>query len=163
MRDVPPERYSGRKVDWNPRWDSVVSAPPHSVHKKNGGDWVQQSSQALEWGSQVQTASPGAGFLLGVVINCELHHREAWSRGQARGRPWQLPPLTHPEGGVCRCTPQESIKYGESKRGCVPEIKILSPSLSEHRVWAETRETRVIDCSSMRVIWRVGLNFQLWT
>ena len=36
-----------------------------------------QSSQALEGGSQLKTASPGSGFLLGVAIKREL--RQGWA------------------------------------------------------------------------------------
>lgn len=52
--------------------------------------------------------------------------------------------------------PQESVKFGDSSHGCVPEIKTLGPRLGEHSVQTETRETRVIDCFSLRAHWSGG-------
>lgn len=45
---------------------------------------------------------------------------------------------------------QESAAFGDSKRGCVPEIKMLSHRLGEHGVWLGTRVTGGIDCLSLR-------------
>ena len=41
--------------------------------------------------------------------------------------------------------PQESIKFGDWKLGCIPEIKTFGQRLGEHKVRIEARERRVID------------------
>jgi len=46
--------------------------------------------------------------------------------------------------------PQETAKFGNSKGGCMAEIKMFSHRLGIHRMQTETRETRVIDSFSMR-------------
>ena len=41
-------------------------------------------------------------------------------------------------------------KVGDSKQGLMPEIKMFHHRLGELGVWKETRETRVINCFSLR-------------
>jgi len=45
----------------------------------------------------------------------------------------------------------ESARFGDLKRGCMPEIEMLCHRPSEQGVWTESRETGVIDCFSLRV------------
>lgn len=44
----------------------------------------------------------------------------------------------------------EILKTGVLKFSCLLEIKALKQREGEHRVLTETRETRIIDCSSVR-------------
>ena len=59
-------------------------------------------------------------------------------------------PTSLPSKELHECTSQEAIKFGDSKQGGEPEIKMLAHRLGENRVWMETREGRVIDHFSMR-------------
>jgi len=70
-------------------------------------------------------------------------------RGPARGKTKVRPPSL-PWEEQRGCPPQEPVKFRDSNRGHVPEIKMLGHGLGEHRVQTETRETRVIDCFSVR-------------
>lgn len=59
--------------------------------------------------------------------------------------------------------PCGSLKFGVLKLGGMPEVKMLDHMLREPRVLMEIGETGVIDCFSVEVHCRVGMqNFQLW-
>ena len=105
----------------------------------------------MEWGSRLQSVSPGVGFWLVVAINCKLWHSQqdfSLSTGPTSSRTLDKTPLP-PKGGAVRSEPQEFAGFGDMKQGCMPEREMLSHKLSEYRMVGD-QETGMIDCFSMR-------------
>ena len=94
--------------------------------------------------------SLGVSFLLCVAINCELLTAQLCDhfsgRGPAEGR--SMASTLTPQEEQCGLALQESIKFRVLKFSCMPEMKSHGPG--ECRVWIETREKRLMDCSSVR-------------
>ena len=106
----------------------------------------------MEQGSWLKTAHLGMGFLLRVAINHKLLHDWAalsW-QGPARAEVWQNPPPTSLRRNSMGPHVAEVHKIWKLKLSRVPEIKMLSHRLCEHRVMIETRETRVMDYFTVR-------------
>ena len=121
--------------------------------KKSGGASVPHGSQSSEWGSQLsqlKMLSLGAGFLLCVAINREPPHRGSTTLlagAQQKAEAWRDNAFRlSPPQEWCGSVPQDSVKFGDVKLSRAPEIKSFSHSRGEHRVWMETRETKVVDC-----------------
>ena len=111
---------------------------------------MQQSSQVLEQGSQLQRRSRGVGSQLGVAINRDPRHTQATAPTagtQQAADPGRLPFVPWEERR--RSAPQGSAGFGDSTRGRVPEIEMLGHRPGEHGVWTETGEMGVIDCFSL--------------
>lgn len=81
---------------------------------------------------------------------------------QEKVEAWQDLPLPSPWEEQHGFAPQVSAKFGVLKLSYMSKIKMLGHRLGEHRDQTKTRETRLIDCYSMRAHCKVeDVNFQL--
>ena len=102
------------------------------------------NSQALEWGNQLQSMSPGVGSQLQVTINSKSwqgQHDCSLSRSTTKDRTHQSTLL--PLEGLAHEWATEICRYCRFQIGCVPEIEMLIHNLGEHGIWMDTRETGV--------------------
>lgn len=125
-------------------------------HRNTRGAWVRQSSQVSERGSQQQRRRQAVGSQLGVTLNCDPRYRQATALQAGTPQVAHLGRLTFLlQDEWCRSILQESAGFGDSERGCAPEIETLGHRPGELRVRPETREMGGIDCFSLRVHWGV--------
>ena len=97
--------------------------------------------------------SSGVGSQLRAAIYCKLWHSQVTdlqAGDQQVGEPPQEPP-SYPQEEWCGCMPQEFAGFVDTKRGHMPEIEMLDHRLGEHRLWPETRQSRMIDSFFLRV------------
>ena len=146
MRDVPASKALRQQSRGGNPSGTVWSQDPQRVTGRPG-------VPACGRGSQLQSASPGAGSQLGVAtdpeLGCSLHDRSP-SRGPASGKTGETLPSS-PGRSRARSELQESAGLRDSRQGLVPEIDTLGHRLGEHGVQMGTRETGGLDCFSLRL------------
>lgn len=91
----------------------------------------------------------GVGKLAAISeLRIALNHEPQYSQlttlqagAQRVAEPRQDPPPSSPGEERCRCAPQESAGFEDSKTGCVPETETPGHKLGEHGVQTETGAT----------------------
>ena len=87
--------------------------------------------------------------MLLLITNLGRLGNRSHGRGPTTRRTMARPPSL-PLEERHECMPQETAKFGNSKGGCMAEIKMPGHRLGVHRLQTEIRETRVTDSFSVR-------------